>query len=189
MTPRASRLGFAVLGLLHQVPRSGYDVRKLFATTPLGHFSDSPGAVYPALRGLEARGFIEKVPGKAAGGRRRQAFRPTAAGRRAFRRWLEAQPTPDEVGKDLDAQLLRLAFLEPILPPSAVDRALAALERAATIHLKALDRFFEAAAPAMTPSGRLAFEAGTEGFRSFRSWARRARRRRARVAARREKRS
>ena len=52
-----SLLGFALLGLIHQQPMSGYDLRKIFASTAMGSFSDSPGAIYPARR-LEARGLV-----------------------------------------------------------------------------------------------------------------------------------
>ena len=52
-TPTA--LEYALLGLLHQQPQSGYDLRKVFETTALGNYSGSPGAIYPALRRLESR--------------------------------------------------------------------------------------------------------------------------------------
>jgi len=55
--------------LLWQSPRSGYDLRKFFSATPMMSFSDSPGAIYPALRRLEQRGFIR---GQAEGARRRK---------------------------------------------------------------------------------------------------------------------
>jgi hypothetical protein len=42
-----SDLGHA---LLHQQPRSGYDLRKIFESSPIAYYSDSPGAIYPALR-------------------------------------------------------------------------------------------------------------------------------------------
>src|SRR5258708_31023457 len=45
-----SLLGFAILGMLHARPQSGYDLRKAFVATPMRLFSDSPGAIYPALR-------------------------------------------------------------------------------------------------------------------------------------------
>jgi len=172
-----SDLGFALLGLLHQAPRSGYDLRKAFATTPLGHFSDSPGAIYPALRRLSRRGWIEGLPGAPEGGRRRRPYRPTAPGRRAFRQWLRARPTPEEAGRDLDAQILRLAFLSEVLPLAAVDGHLDVLRGAVAAHLSGLERFFAAAGPAMSPSGRLAFECGLDGFRSFLRWSARAQKR------------
>ena len=53
-----STLSLAILGLIHQQPQTGYDIRKLFATTPLGHISNSPGAIYPALKRIEDAGWI-----------------------------------------------------------------------------------------------------------------------------------
>ena len=53
-----SILGYALLGLIYQQPLSGYDVKKIFASTPMAGFSDSPGAIYPALRKVEQLGFV-----------------------------------------------------------------------------------------------------------------------------------
>ena len=50
-------LGHALLGLLHGSSLSGYDVRKIFTETPMGSFSNSPGAIYPALERLEKAGL------------------------------------------------------------------------------------------------------------------------------------
>jgi hypothetical protein len=36
----ATRLDHALLALIGRAPRSGYDLRKIFALTPLAHFSD-----------------------------------------------------------------------------------------------------------------------------------------------------
>jgi DNA-binding PadR family transcriptional regulator len=47
-----SILGYALLGLIHQKPSSGYDLRKTFTETAMGSFSNSPGAIYPALARL-----------------------------------------------------------------------------------------------------------------------------------------
>ena len=46
-------LGYALLRLLYQKSRSGYDLRKVFAETAMGNYSSSPGAIYPALQRLE----------------------------------------------------------------------------------------------------------------------------------------
>jgi len=56
-----SALAFALLGLIGQEPRSGYDLRKFFSSTPMISFSDSPGAIYPALRRLEQRGLVRGI--------------------------------------------------------------------------------------------------------------------------------
>jgi len=60
---RMTSLELAIVGLVHVEPTTGYDLCKLFESTPMGHFSSSPGAVYPALRRLEKRGVIAgRVP-------------------------------------------------------------------------------------------------------------------------------
>jgi DNA-binding PadR family transcriptional regulator len=77
-TPEVSLLGYALLGLLAQKESSGYDLRKTFADTPMQSFSDSPGAIYPALKRLELSGLIRGKVEQGSGLRRRQLFRLTA---------------------------------------------------------------------------------------------------------------
>ncbi len=62
MTSKLSTLGYALLGLVHGEPRTGYAIMKIFRTTPMGHYSGSPGAIYPALRGLQRDGLIHGRP-------------------------------------------------------------------------------------------------------------------------------
>ena len=76
----SSVLGYALLGLVSQQPLSGYDVKKIFATTPMAGFSDSPGAIYPALQRLEKAGLVRSEVKQMAGLRQRRVFRITAKG-------------------------------------------------------------------------------------------------------------
>lgn len=177
MGARDSTLGFALLGLLHQAQRSGYDLRKAFTATPLAHFRDSPGAIYPALRRLRRQGFIEPLTEERPSGRRRQAFQLTPAGRRAFLAWLQAAPTRDEVVRDMDALVMRLGFMSQALPASAVLSYVDALRAEVEAYLVELERFLATAGGQMPLSARLAFESGLEGFRACAGWATRARRR------------
>src|SRR6476469_2008255 len=58
MSKRGSVLELAVLGLLHQSPLHGYELRKRLSTT-LGAFrAFSYGSLYPCLKSLVAQGFI-----------------------------------------------------------------------------------------------------------------------------------
>jgi len=61
-------LDYALLGLLNKRPAAGYALRRLFQTTPLGVYSDSPGSIYPALRRLHRLGLV-------AGAREREGRR------------------------------------------------------------------------------------------------------------------
>src|SRR5437879_4061973 len=108
----SSTLGFALLGLIWQEPRSGYDLRKFFSSTPMISFSDSPGAIYPALRRLEQRGFVRGHMEKERRFRRRKVFQLTALGRAEFSRW-QAQPVMrNDVIRNMDALMLRFAFMD-----------------------------------------------------------------------------
>ncbi len=180
VAPPDSRLGLALLGLIHQAPQSGYDLRKAFALTPLGRFSDSPGAIYPALLRLRRKRWIEPVPGGRPSGRRRQAFRLTASGRQAFVAWLERLPTRAEVERDMEGLALRLAFTSQGLPPAAVPRFLEAWRREIEAHVESLRGFLAREGEGMTVSGRLAFESGVESLQGRARWLTRALRRLAR---------
>jgi DNA-binding PadR family transcriptional regulator len=83
---RATLLEFAVLGLLHDGPLHGYELRKRL-TTALGIFRAlSYGSLYPALRHLVESGWIHETEEPAAGtGRRpRITYELTAEGKEHF---------------------------------------------------------------------------------------------------------
>lgn len=117
-------LDFAVLGLLQDQPRHGYELKR--ALGDLGFWQVSFGSLYPALRRLEKRGFIAATAGEA----RRKAYRITAEGKDA----LAAMLADTESGKDSDRSFqLRLAFLGNLEPANRLsvleDRRLALQER------------------------------------------------------------
>jgi len=112
-TPVLSDLELALIGLIREQPRSGYALRKAIVDFP--QFSDSPGAIYPALRRLRAGGLIE-ASGEATP-RKTEVFRITAAGRRALRATLEAPPSERE---SAERQMLRFAFIDLELDAGAV---------------------------------------------------------------------
>jgi DNA-binding PadR family transcriptional regulator len=174
MRPFASDLGYALLGLLHQGSFSGYELRKIFTATPLAHFSDSPGAIYPALRRLRGRRWIEPVPHEAPSGRRRLTLRPTLAGRRAFRAWLLRPVAVDDLLGGVDRLILRFAFMGDSLSTAQIARFLQAFQGAVRVHLAALQAFLRTEGKTMSSTGRLAFENGLLGFEGHVRWAERA---------------
>ena len=82
---RAHLLEFAVLGLLHEGPTHGYDLRRRL-NTALGPFRAlSYGTLYPALKGLLARGLVAEAADPGPTGRRaRVVYELTAAGKEHF---------------------------------------------------------------------------------------------------------
>jgi DNA-binding PadR family transcriptional regulator len=167
-----SLLECALLALLRQAPSSGYDLRKVFAETPFVHFSDSPGAVYPALRRLERRGLIASLG--SGGGRRRRSQRLTARGQRALRLWLRQPVTRADLAQARDAPMLRFAFMEEVLGREACALFLRQYDGALAAYVRELELFARENLKQASLSGRLAFDAGLESFRARRQWARRA---------------
>ena len=109
-----------LLGLLHQEPRSGYDLRKVVVSTPMSLFSDSPGAIYPALKTLQKAGLIV-VDAAARGGRRKATFVPSANGPGRVRRLAAHSRRPhDDVTRLWPLMMLRLAFMDGLVPPADV---------------------------------------------------------------------
>jgi DNA-binding PadR family transcriptional regulator len=86
MSRKSGVLEFAVLGLLHQTPMHGYELRKRLNAV-LGSFrAFSYGSLYPCLKDMSARGWISAEPGDLgrANGRSRIVYRLTAEGKERF---------------------------------------------------------------------------------------------------------
>ena len=89
MPRRADLLAFAVLGLLHESPMHGYELRKRL-NAALGAFRAlSYGTLYPCLRTLLERGWITDAaagttPGTAGSRRARIVYELTAEGKEHF---------------------------------------------------------------------------------------------------------
>jgi DNA-binding PadR family transcriptional regulator len=77
-------LELAILGLLHEREMHGYEIRKQLGQR-LGFFwTVSFGSIYPTLKKLERRGFVEKFHAADQTSRRKQTYRITRAGEREF---------------------------------------------------------------------------------------------------------
>src|SRR5215467_2804336 len=159
-----SSLGYAILGLLQQEDRSGYDLRKIFANTPMGSFSDSPGAIYPALQRLEKQGFVRGQLQPASGRRRRRVFRPTASGKRAFRAWQTKVISADDIMHRVDELMLRFAFMDETAGPAQAMRFLRSLTIELRRYVPTLRQFLNGNARQMPLSGRLALESGIRDY-------------------------
>jgi len=166
-----SLLGYALLGLLQQQPRSGYDLRKIFANTPMGTFSDSPGAIYPALHRLERQKYVRSQVLESSSLRRRRVFRPTASGRRAFRAWQTQPIASDDVIRRLDELMLRFSFMDETANPAAARQFLKALIRELRSYIPVLRQFLKANGRQMPLSGRLALGSGLHSYEALFWWA------------------
>lgn len=169
---QTSLLGYAILGLLHQEARSGYDLRKIFANTPMGTFSDSPGAIYPALQRLEKQGLVRGQLQPSSGRRRRRTFRPTASGKRAFKSWQTNAISADDIAHRVDELMLRFAFMDETAGPAQATRFLRNLTRELRRYMPSLRQYLKANARQMPLSGRLALEGGVRDYEELLRWSR-----------------
>jgi DNA-binding PadR family transcriptional regulator len=103
-----SSTAYVILGMLSWRPMSGYEIKSLVDRSTRFFWAASYGQIYPELRRLAAAGLIE---GKASpqGGRRRNVYRLTPAGRRELEAWLNVDA---EVFELRDEGLLKLFFAE-----------------------------------------------------------------------------
>jgi len=165
-----SKLGCALLGLLQQRPSSGYDLRKIFSTTAMTTYSDSPGAIYPALQRLQHRGFILGSIESGSGMRRRQVFRLTAQGTAELRKWITRPVLRADVIRGLDEVMLRFAFSEQAVGPSASVRILESLQAELASYIPDLHAQLGTGKATMPTSGRLALESGIQGYECLLRW-------------------
>ena len=170
LNPQPTVLELALMGLVHQQPRSGYALSKLFATTPMGHYSASPGAIYPALKRLEKRGFLEGSVENRESLRPRRVYHPTSAGLEALTSWLASPVKRHNVIHDMPELMLRFALMPGLVDDTGTVRFLNALEARLEAYIDHLDEVRASMDVEVPLHSRLALEAGIRGYRSHLAW-------------------
>jgi DNA-binding PadR family transcriptional regulator len=97
----------ALLGLLLQSPRHGYELRSAFEAVMGGeaNWGIKPAQVYTTLGRLEESGLVEVKGVQKRAGPEKRIYAVTAAGREAFRSWLA---NPVRAGHQRDEFFLKL---------------------------------------------------------------------------------
>ncbi len=163
-------LGYALLGLLHGKASSGYDLRKIFTETPLGRFSDSPGAIYPALRRLEERKLIIEDQVVRPSKRRRKPLQITPGGVAALKAWLRSPVERADVTSHMDTLMLKFAFMDGVLGETATLRFLRSFQRELNAYIPLLASYVTAESSSLSRSGQLALESGWRGYKAQSQW-------------------
>ena len=169
-----STLSLAILGLISQRPLTGYDLRKIFTTTPMGHFSSSPGAIYPALRRLAEAGWIRGRTGQGRTRRQRVAYEATARGLKTLTQHLSQPVTPEDIIWHMDDLMMRFAFMDGIVGRDETIRFLRDFATQIDAHVADLRRYFDGAREILPACGKLAMENGIQSYEMNAQWARRA---------------
>jgi DNA-binding PadR family transcriptional regulator len=163
-----------LIGLTVNSPRSGYELKRFFSSTPAVVYEPSSGALYPALGRLERRGLLRSELVVSSGRRTQRRYVVTDAGLESHRRWLRSPVDPATVGRDLGVHLMRFALAEGSLIPAEVHRFLDQLGAALEAFIADMETFArDAHLPGRHPA--LAIEHGLAVHRASLSWVRRAR--------------
>ena len=167
-------LGYAVLGLLHMEPRTGYAVRKVFETTPMGHYSSSPGAIYPALKRLEKRGLAKSQIDESTKLRPKQVYSTTEAGAEVLRQWVSQPVEKSNVVHDMGDLMLRFSFMGILVSDKVTCRFLSQMAECIDLYVEELEQLVTEIPATSPPHGRLALTLGIASDRAHASWAREA---------------
>lgn len=158
-----------LIGLIVSSPRSGYDLKRFFATTPAIVYEPSSGALYPALRRLENRGLLRSELAVSSGNREQRRYFATEGGRQAHSRWLRQPVDPATVGRDLGMHLMRFVMAEPEFTTDETLAFLCNLGHALDAFITAMEAFAQGA-PLGARHPALALEHGLAVHRASLRW-------------------
>ena len=175
MNKALSTLSYALLGLIRMKPRSGYGLVKLFRTTPMGRFSGSPGAIYPALKSLETNGLIQGEVERPDSLRPRRVYTVTATGGRQLRKWLSKPVTVEDIAFDEPEVTLRFSLMEGMLEHEEIASFLKTFADVCDEYASSME--VHLSDPEMSLHGSLALQGGIDAYRARAQWARHALRR------------
>jgi PadR family transcriptional regulator, regulatory protein AphA len=106
---RTNKTKFAILGLLHSVPLSGYDIKKI-SDTSIGYFwQENYGHIYPVLKTMKNEGLVVPEKEESKGNPPRIVYTITEKGRQEFDKWMSTRTEPDKYRMEL---LLKVFFGE-----------------------------------------------------------------------------
>ena len=153
-------------------PASGYDLKRIFAATPMGIYQPSSGALYPALRRLELRGLVQAQAPPGAGGqpaRHCRVYEPTQPGRAVHATWLHTPAEPATVSRDHGLHLMRFVMMEHVFPAEDVLAFLQSLADSLAVFTAGLEQYRAAADPG-DRHPRLALDHGLAVYRASLCW-------------------
>jgi len=175
--PQLTPFEHILLGMICAAPSSGYDLKRIFADTPMGVYQPSSGALYPALRRLERKGLARaQAPSghTARSARHRRVYEPTPTGRAAHAAWLRTPVDPATVSRDLGLHLMRFAMMEHLLPPDEVLTFLHNLAAALAAFTAELEHHYTVTADLSDRHPHLALDHGLAVHRVSLQWTQRA---------------
>ena len=172
--PQLTPFEHILIGLVCLSPASGYDLKRIFAATPMGIYQPSSGSLYPALRRLEAKGLVKAAEGAGESARNRRVYEPTQAGRAAHAAWLRTRVEVSTVSRDLGLHLMRFVMMEHASSREEVLSFLGDLKDALATFTAGLERHVTATARLDDRHPGLALDHGLAVHRASLRWTRHA---------------
>ena len=170
--PQLTQFEHILVGLVCLSPASGYDLKRMFAATPMGVYQPSSGSLYPALRRLEAKGLVKALDGNGESARHRRAYEPTLAGRAAHATWLHTPVEVSTVARDLGLHLMRFVMMEHASSREEVLSFLGDLRDALATFTAGLERYAADTAQLDDRHPGLALDHGLAVYRASLRWTR-----------------
>jgi DNA-binding PadR family transcriptional regulator len=163
-----------LLGYIVREPQSGYGLKKRFGTTPASVYQPSPGAMYPALRRLVARGLLTVEETVSRGHREQRLYRATEAGHAVHLDWLRqpVDPATVSVSNNLGLHLMRFVMMEDELDREEVLAFLKGLADALEGFISGIERYIASGAPSARRLAVLALGHGVAVHQASLEWAR-----------------
>lgn len=172
--PQLTSFEHILIGLVCRSPASGYDLKRIFAATPMGIYQPSSGSLYPALRRLEANGLVKALEVNGESPRHRRVYEPTSAGRAAHATWLRTPVEASRVSRDLGLHLMRFVLMEHASSREDVLSFLGNLMDALAAFTAGLERYATATAQIDERHPGLALDHGLAVHRASLQWTRHA---------------
>jgi len=104
---KVNKSRFAILGMLFDKPRSGYEIKTFMLQSTVHFWQESDASIYPMLKKLESEGKVTSRS-ESRGKRERNVFEITPAGKKEFIKWLDFPVVDEETHRN--ELLLKLFF-------------------------------------------------------------------------------
>jgi len=120
----------AILGFLSWQPKTGYELKKLFAESPTFYWSGNNNQIYKALVDLHEAGLVSQTVEQQERLPARKIYTITEQGRAELRQWITSTPEPPQVKNTF---LVQLAWADQ-LANDELDALLAQYEEEVAVH-------------------------------------------------------
>jgi DNA-binding PadR family transcriptional regulator len=166
-TERVTQLDYAILGLLKEVDRSGYEIRRIFELTAIGNYSSSPGSIYPALKRLLKTELLEV---RSTTGSNKKKYRITRQGLSILKGWMMQPISLEDIKKRNKELLLRAAFMDGLVSHERILAFLESFHALTKEYVEELEQYLEVETTQLPLMGGIAFNHGVITYKANLEW-------------------